>query len=81
MVTLKNEIKTPDPIPLRELDNGMFFELLDKIYQKLSWDDNDRCYNCLYPSEMTYVEFEYDKLVHPVDVEITVTGYTKKGCR
>ena len=46
MVTLKNEIKTPDLIPLRELDNGVFFELLDKIYQKLAWDDNDRCYNC-----------------------------------
>lgn len=80
MVTFKNEIKTPDPIPLRDLGNGMFFEFLDKIYQKLSWYDNDRCYNCLYPSEMTYVEFEYDKLVRPVDVEITVTGYTKKGC-
>jgi len=71
MVTLKNEIKTPDLIPLREF--------LDKIYQKLAWDDNDRCYNCLYPSEMTYVGLEYDKLVRPVDVEITVTGYTKKG--
>lgn len=79
MVTLKNEIKTPDLIPLRELDNGIFFEFLDKIYQKLAWDDNDRCYNCLYLSEMTCVRFEYDKLVRPVDVEITVTGYTKKG--
>ena len=36
MVTLKNEIKTPDPIPLRDLGNGMFFEFLDKIYQKLA---------------------------------------------
>lgn len=79
MVTLKNEIKTPDLIPLRELDNGTFFEFFDRIYQKLSWNDNDRCYNCLYPSEMTCVEFGYDKLVRPVDVEITVTGYTKKG--
>ena len=79
MVTLKNEIKAPNPISLRELDNGVFFELLDKIYQKLAWDDNDRCYNCLDPSEMTCVRFEYDKLVRHVDVEITVTGYTKKG--
>lgn len=79
MVTLKNKIKTPDLIRLRELDNGVFFELLGEIYQKLAWDDNDRCYNCLYLSEMTYVELEYDKLVRPVDVEITVTGYTKKG--
>lgn len=79
MVTLKNEIKAPDLIPLRELDNGVFFEVLDKIYQKLAWDDNDRCYNCLYLSEMTYADLEYDKLVRPVDVEITVTGYTKKG--
>lgn len=79
MVTFKNEIKTPDLIPLRELDNGVFFEFLDKIYQKLAWDDNDRCYNCLYPSEMTYVGLAYDKLVRPVDVQITATGYTKKG--
>ena len=79
MVTLKNEIKAPNLIPLRELDDGVFFEFLDKIYQKLAWDDNDRCYNCLYPSEMTYVGLAYDKLVRPVDVEITVTGYTKKG--
>lgn len=79
MVTLKNEIKAPNLIPLHELDDGVFFEFLDKIYQKLAWDDNDRCYNCLYPSEMTYVGLEYDKLVRPVDVEITVTGYTKKG--
>lgn len=79
MVTLKNEIKTPDLIPLRELDNGVFFEFLDKIYQELAWDDNNRCYNCLCLSEMTYVDLKYDKLVRPVDVEITVTGYTKKG--
>ena len=79
MVTLKNEIKTPDLIPLRELDDGVFFEFLDKIYQKLAWDDNNRCYNCLYLSDMTYDWLEYDKLVRPVDVEITVTGYTKKG--
>jgi hypothetical protein len=79
MVTLKNEIKATNLIPLRELDDGVFFEFLDKIYQKLAWDDNDRCYNCLYPSEMTYVGLAYDKLVRPVDVEITVTGYTKKG--
>ena len=77
MVTLKNKIKTPDLIRLRELDNGVFFELLGEIYQKLALDDNDRCYNCLYLSEMTYVGLEYDKLVRPVDVEITVTGYTR----
>lgn len=79
MVTLKNEIKATNLIPLRELDDGVFFEFFDRIYQKLAWDDNDQCYNCLYPSEMTYVGIAYDKLVLPVDVEITVTGYTKKG--
>lgn len=79
MVTLKNEIKTPDLIQLRELDNGIFFEFLDKIYQKLSWDANYRCYNCLCLSDMTYVWLAYDKLVRPVYVQITVTGYTKKG--
>lgn len=78
MVTLKNEIKIPDSAPLREFDDGVFFEFLNGIYQRLTWDDDDQCYNCLDLSNMTYVGFEYDKLVRPVDVEITVTGYTKE---
>lgn len=77
MITLKNEIKIPDPVPLRELDDGVFFEFLEEIYQVLSWNEDDKQYNCLELSSMNYVGFEYDKLVRPVDVEITVTGYTK----
>lgn len=77
MITLKNEIKIPDPVPLRELDDGVFFEFLEEIYQVLSWNEDDEQYNCLELSSMNYAGFEYDKLVRPVDVEITVTGYTK----
>lgn len=36
-------------------------------------------YSPVRPWNRYYDRFEYDKLVRPVDVEITVTGYTKKG--
>ena len=78
MITLKNEIRIPDSVPLRELDHGVFFEFSNEIYQLLSWSEDEEQYNCLELSSMTYAGFEYDKLVHPVDVEITVTGYTKE---
>lgn len=78
MITLKNELKTSDTVPLRELDDGVFFEFLNRIYQRLAWDDIEQSYNCLELSSMNYVGFEYDKFVRPVDVEITVTGYTKE---
>lgn len=77
MITLKNEIRIPDPVPLRELNDGTFFEFSDDIYQLLSWSEDGEQYNCLELSSMNYTGFEYDKLVRPVNVEITVTGYTK----
>lgn len=80
MVTLKNEFRIPDPVPLHELDHGVFFEFSNEIYQLLSWSNDEEQYNCLKLSNMNYVNFECDELVHPVDVEITVTGYTKKDC-
>ena len=80
MVTLKNEIRIPDSVPLYELDHGVFFEFSNEIYQLLSWNVGENQYNCLKLSNMNHVVFEYDKLVYPVDVEITVTRYTKK-CR
>ncbi len=78
MVTLKNKIKIPDSVPLCELNDSAFFEFSNEIYQLLSWSNDAEQYNCLELSSMNYVGFEYDKLVRPVDVEITVTGYTKE---
>ena len=78
MVTLKNEIRIPDSVPLRELDDGAFFEFSNEIYQLLSFSEDEMQYNCLELSSMTYAGFEYDKLVRPVDVKIIVTGYTKE---
>lgn len=78
MITLKNEIKIPDSVPLRELNDGVFFEFSNEIYQLLFWSEDEEQYNCLELSSMTYAGFEYDKLVRPVDVEITVTGYSKE---
>lgn len=78
MITLKNEIRIPDSVPLRELDDSAFFEFSNEIYQLLSWNKDEEQYNCLELSSMNYVGFEYDTVVHPVDVEITVTGYTKE---
>ena len=80
MVTFKNEIRIPDSVHLHELDHGVFFEFSNEIYQFLSWREDEVQCNCLKLSNMNYVDFEYDEVVHPVDVEITVTGYTKKDC-
>ena len=78
MITLKNEIRISDSVPLRELNDGVFFEFSNEIYQLLSWSEDEEQYTCLELSSMTYAGFEYDKLVRPVDVEITVTGYSKE---
>lgn len=77
MITLKNEIPELHRVPLNELDEGTFFESEGKIYQLLCWSDDDDFYNCAAIPSMNYVGLQYTKLVSPVDVEITVTGYTK----
>ena len=79
MITFKNEIKTRNVVQLRELNDGVFFEYQNKIFLRLAWDDDNQQVNCLDLSTMTYVGFEYDNIVRPVDVEITVTGYTKSN--
>lgn len=78
MITLKGKDKIPNPVPLHKLENGVFFEFLDKIYQVLFYNGDEQCYSCLELPGMNYIDFEYNKLVRPVDVEITVTGYTKE---
>lgn len=79
MVSFKNEIEIPTDVRLREVDYGGFFEFDYKIYQKLSYDEYSEQFNCLELSSMCEVEIGFDKYVRKVDVEITVTGYTKKG--
>ena len=81
MISFKNEIEIPHDVRLREVDYGWFFEFDHKIYQKLSWDESSEQFNCLELSSMCNdVKIRYDKYVRPVDVEITVTGYTKEDC-
>ena len=77
MVTLKNKIPELHSVPLNELDESTFFEYEGEIYQLLYWSDDDDFYNCVAIPSMNYVGFQCTKLVRPVDVEITVTGYTK----
>lgn len=77
MINFKNEIKVIDPVRLQELDYGYFFEFDNNIYQKLSWNEDEVQFDCLDPSSMNYVGIRLDEYVRPVDVEITVTGYTK----
>lgn len=78
MITLNNEIKAIGPARLREVDYGGFFEFGNNIYQKLSWKEAEEQFDCLDPSSMNYVGIRFDEYVRPVDVEITVTGYTKE---
>nr|DAO54275.1 MAG TPA: hypothetical protein [Caudoviricetes sp.] len=77
MITFKNEIKVIDPVRLREVDYGYFFEFDNNIYQKLSWSEDEEQFDCLDPSSMNYIRIRFDEYVRPVDVEITVKGYTK----
>lgn len=78
MVSFKNEIEIPNDVRLREVDYGGFFELDYKIYQKLSYDEDSEQFNCLALSSMCDVKIRFDKFVRKVDVQITVTGYTKE---
>lgn len=78
MINFKNEIKVIDPVRLREVDYGDFFEFDNNIYQKLFWDGTDEQFDCRDMSSMNYIEIRFDEYVRPVDVEITVTGYTKE---
>lgn len=80
MVSFKNEIEIPNDVRLREVGYGGFFEFDYKIYQKLSYDENSEQFNCLELSSMCEVKIRFDKYVRKVDVQITATGYTKKGC-
>lgn len=78
MINFKNEIKVIDPVRLREVDYGYFFEFDNNIYQKLSLDEDEERFDCLDPSSMSYTGIRRDEYVRPVDVEITVTGYAKE---
>lgn len=78
MISFKNEIEIPNDVRLREVDYGGFFELDYKIYQKLSYDEDSEQFNCLALSSMCDVKIRFDKFVRKVDVQITVTGYTKE---
>lgn len=78
MVTLNNKISELHRVPLSKLDESAFFESEGEIYQFLYWSDDNGSCNCVAIPSMNYVSFQYTKLVSPVDVEITVTGYTKE---
>ena len=77
MITLNNELPGLHKITLAELDEADFFEHEGNIYQCLYFDEQSGYFNCFIPSSKEYVSFNSDTVVHPVDVEITVTGYTK----
>ena len=79
MVSFKNEIEIPNSVRLREVGYGGFFELDYKIYQKLSYDEDSEQFSCLALPSMCDAKIRFDKYVRKVDVQITATGYTKKG--
>ena len=78
MITMNNKLAGSHKIALAELDEGEFFEHEGNIYQCLYWDEQSGYFGCFIPEDKKHISFDSDTVVRPVDVEITVTGYTKE---
>lgn len=76
MIKLVDNLRRNTETALQNLDNGIFFELDECIYQTLSWDAADSMYNCVEVATMKYISLSGIRLVKPVDVTITVNGYS-----
>ena len=78
MVKLINNLKENTGVKLYTLNNGDFFECEEHIFQRLFWDDANRLFNCAVLPSMEYVGIKCDTIVKPVDVTITINGYTEE---
>ncbi len=78
MITLTNNLDTIGKARLEDLLIGTFFEFENEIYQRLVWEDASDSYVCYRISDMSCTRLFGDIYVRQVDVEITVTGYTKE---
>ena len=78
MNKLINNLKENTGVKLYALNNGDFFECEGHIFQRLFWDDANRLFNCAVLPSMEYVGIKCDTIVKPVDVTITINGYTEE---
>lgn len=78
MVKLINNLKKTAKVKINELDNATFFECNDEFYQLLSFNKETKLYDCVYIPTMEHARFFIGTVVNPVDVTITINGYTKE---
>lgn len=78
MVKLINNLNKTAKVKINELDNATFFEYDDKFYQLLSFNKESRLYDCVCIPTMENAHFFIGTVVNPVDVTITINGYTKE---
>ena len=78
MVKLINNLKKTAKVKINELDNATFFEYDDEFYQLLSFNKEDILYDCVCIPTMEHARFFIGTVVNPVDVTITINGYTKE---
>lgn len=79
MITLTNNLDTIGKARLEDLLIGAFFEFENEIYQRLVWENASESYVCCCVPDMRCTELSGSIYVRPVDVEITVTGYTEEN--
>lgn len=78
MVKLINNLKKTPEVRINELDNATFFECNDEFYQLLSFNKESKLYDCVCIPTMERACFFIGTVVNPVDVTITINGYTKE---
>lgn len=78
MITLTNNLNTIGTTRLKDILVGTFFEFENKIYQRLDWEDASNSYVCCCVPDMRCTRLYCNIHVRQVDVQITVTGYTKE---
>lgn len=78
MITLTNNLDTIGKARLEYLLIGTFFEFENEIYLRLNWKDISGSYVCCRIPDMIFTELSGSIYVRQVDVQITVTGYTKE---
>ena len=76
MVKLINNLKKTAKVKINKLRNGTFFEFNDKFYQLLSFNKESKLYDCVCIPTMEHAHFFIGTVVNPVDVTITINGYT-----
>lgn len=78
MITLTNNLETIGITRLKDILVGNFFEFENEIYLRLVWENASDSYVCCRVPDMICTELSGSIYVRQVDVQITVTGYTKE---